>query len=49
MEEFLDCIEQGRRPRASLQAAYDSTALAICAEESILTGRPVDIPLIEVG
>ena len=46
MEEFLDCIESGRQPRASLQAAYDSTVLAICAEESIETGRPIDIPLI---
>lgn len=44
MEEFLDCIEQGRRPRAGARAAYDSTALAICAEESIQTGLPVDIP-----
>ncbi|MHB0878393.1 MAG: Gfo/Idh/MocA family protein [Anaerolineae bacterium] len=44
MEEFLDCIRQGRQPRASVQAAYDSTALAICAEESIVTGKPVDIP-----
>lgn len=46
-EEFLDCIREGRQPRANVQAAYDSTVLAICAEESIRTGSPVDIPPLQ--
>ena len=49
MEEFLDCIEQRRQPRASVQAAYDSTVLAICAEESIVSGKPIDIPPMPEG
>ena len=48
MDEFIECIRENRQPRANLQAAYDSTVLAICAEESIQTGMPVDIPLISV-
>jgi len=44
MEEFLDCIARGRAPRAGVEAAYDSTALAIAAEDSIQNGVPVDIP-----
>ncbi|RLI37365.1 hypothetical protein DRO55_01530 [Candidatus Bathyarchaeota archaeon] len=46
MEEFLDCIHEGRQPRANVEAAYYSAVLALCAEESIDTGMPIDIPPI---
>jgi len=45
-EEFIECCVTQRKPRSGVLAAYDSTVLAICAEKSIDTGQPVDIPLV---
>jgi hypothetical protein len=43
-EEFYQLIKNGERPDWAMDSAYYSTALAICAEESIHSGQPVTIP-----
>lgn len=41
---FLDCIEQGRRPRVSTpQQSREAVALALAEAESVRTGRPVKL------
>ena len=45
IESFIDCIMKDEQPRSNIQAAYDSTVLAICAEKSAAIDRPVEVPL----
>lgn len=44
VEDFLDCILEGKNPVSDVIAARDSTAVAAAAEESIEKGVPVEIP-----
>ena len=45
--DFFNCIETGDRPVASGEIGRDALAVALAAEKSIETGRPVDIDEIE--
>ncbi|MCX7804516.1 MAG: Gfo/Idh/MocA family oxidoreductase, partial [Planctomycetota bacterium] len=46
-EEFHRRIVERDPPMDALESAYYSTVLAICAEESIESGMPVDIPPLD--
>lgn len=47
LDEFVRCCRgENVDPRSGVLAAYDSTVLGICAEQSIDAGQPIDIPLI---
>ena len=43
-DEFYRRIVENDPPVDALESAYYSTALALCAEESIGSGMPVVIP-----
>ena len=45
--EFYRRIVENDPPRAAVESAYYSTALAVCAEDSIESGLPVAIPALD--
>lgn len=43
LQDWLSCLRSGAAPRADWQAARSATLVSAAAEESLLSGRPVDL------
>lgn len=47
LKDFAECVRQGRRPVADIEAAVSSTLTAIAGEESLRKGVPVELEVAE--
>jgi len=42
-DEFIDCITQGRKPIADLEAGLESNVLAHCIDQALMTKSVVSV------